>query len=224
MDFIQFKDLSLSKTCQIPTLKYYYERYLPKTGLFVEVGAFDGDFVSNTSGLADFGWQGFYIEPVPTYAKKCAERHANNNVKVYCGALSDREETILITDAGTLSSASRETRFAHSKIEWSRHVQEAGEIAVSAITLNRFLVDNRVNPGFELLVVDVEGFEEKVLGGFDIDRFKPKMMIIELNDYHQSFKEFPSLQFASNRVRNKIIWSGYKQVFADDINSIFVRS
>ena len=51
---------NLSPTCQIPGLDKIYEEYFGDTlGLFVEVGAFDGESVSNTSGLADANLERF---------------------------------------------------------------------------------------------------------------------------------------------------------------------
>ena len=44
---------NLSPTCQVPRLEVIYERYFGRRidGCFVEVGAYDGDYASNTSGL-----------------------------------------------------------------------------------------------------------------------------------------------------------------------------
>jgi hypothetical protein len=54
---------TLSATCQIQNLSWIYEMFFAhkKDGTFVEVGAFDGDYASNTSCLADMGWRGHYI-------------------------------------------------------------------------------------------------------------------------------------------------------------------
>jgi hypothetical protein len=43
--------------------------------IFVEIAAFDGETVSNTSFLADL-WlaRDLYIEPVPGYAAACSQR------------------------------------------------------------------------------------------------------------------------------------------------------
>ena len=45
-------------SCQIPYLHHLYSRFLGDRadGVFVEVGAYDGVFVSNTWGLAERGW------------------------------------------------------------------------------------------------------------------------------------------------------------------------
>jgi len=67
------RHLKLSKSCQIPNLKKIYREIFGDCafGTFVEVGAFDGESFSNTSGLADFGWRGLYIEPISEFAIQC---------------------------------------------------------------------------------------------------------------------------------------------------------
>ena len=52
---------TLSLTCQIPDLDKIYTKYFGEDTdrIFVEVGAFDGESVSNTSCLADAGWKGY---------------------------------------------------------------------------------------------------------------------------------------------------------------------
>ena len=48
------------------------------------------------------------------------------------------------------------------------------------------------------------------------------MIIVELCDVHPSFNEYELLQTRSNEVRKKIIANGYKEVYVDCINTIFV--
>ncbi|MCX8505445.1 MAG: hypothetical protein ORN98_02375, partial [Alphaproteobacteria bacterium] len=57
----------MANDCQIKDLAKHYENLFGKKdkGVFVEIGAFDGQEVSNTAGLADLGWRGVYVEPVP---------------------------------------------------------------------------------------------------------------------------------------------------------------
>jgi len=59
--------------CQIPRLdEIYLKNFGYKTdGTFVEIGAYDGHSISNTSFLADIGWKGIYVEPVKEYYEKC---------------------------------------------------------------------------------------------------------------------------------------------------------
>lgn len=53
----------MAATCQIPFFNSLSDLYTfvfgyRTDGLFVEVGAYDGESFSNTSGLADIGWKG----------------------------------------------------------------------------------------------------------------------------------------------------------------------
>ena len=69
---------TVNDDCQIPLLDWLYDRHfgLINDGQFVEFGAFDGEYVSNTCFLADMDWRGLYVEPVPEYFEKCRARHS----------------------------------------------------------------------------------------------------------------------------------------------------
>jgi FkbM family methyltransferase len=221
---MDIRNLKLSQSCQVPLLLHFYEKYLEQTGTFVEVGAYDGESFSNTSCLADAGWTGYYIEPIPDFFKKCASRHSKNNVRVFNYGISDRDEFIELNIAGPITTASNETLSVYKELAWSKGMLSTAKLSIQAITLDSFLRSNDIKKGFELLVVDVEGFEENVFNGFDLGHWSPKMMIVELNDYHPDFNNLHKLQMSSKTVRERIIASAYKQVYADAINSIFVRN
>ncbi len=219
------KIIRVSPTCQIPNLMHFYSKYFAnKIGSFVEVGAFDGESFSNTSVLADLGWKGYYIEPVYEFAIKCQSRHKENkNVSVSNIAISDRVEIIEIAVGGYLSTASSGTREAYKIIDWAKNVPfKNKKRKVQSYTLDYFLKEQKISHSFDLLVVDVEGHEEKVFNGFSLSRWRPRMIIVELNDYHPNFNNFPALQASSARVRNLILNNGYTQEYCDEINSIFV--
>jgi hypothetical protein len=77
-------------------------------GLFVEVGAYDGESFSNTSGLADLGWSGHYLEPIPKFARACARRHAGNapRVAVHRVCVGERDgDRVTLSTAGPFTSA-----------------------------------------------------------------------------------------------------------------------
>src|SRR5262245_17522058 len=88
---------AVSSSCQIPNLRAQYESLglSPHTGYFVEVGAFDGESFSNTSFLADQGWAGLYVEPVPHFCKRIKFRHLFNlnRISIENSALAERSGT-----------------------------------------------------------------------------------------------------------------------------------
>lgn len=113
----------LAPTCQIPDLDKYYELYFPRHlgGTFVEVGEYDGEYASNTSGLADVGWKGFYIEPVPEYADRCRRRYAKNHqVTISQIAIGDASGYAHIRKAGPLSTASEEMVETFQMLDWAK--------------------------------------------------------------------------------------------------------
>lgn len=107
------KRYPVASTCQIPFFKSLPELltfvFGYKTdGVFVEVGAYDGESFSNTSGLADIGWTGHYLEPIPAYAAACAARHAGNpRVTVHAGVcIGEKDgEPVELSTAGPFSTA-----------------------------------------------------------------------------------------------------------------------
>ena len=74
---------------------------------------------------------------------------------------------------------------------------------------------------FDPLVVDVEGMEASVFAGFDVSRWQPKMLIVELCENQ------PDLQAAAKTDRSlyaSILESGYRVVYKDSINTVFVSA
>jgi len=216
-------NLKISTSCQIGTLKEIYMQYFnTSNGLFVEVGAFDGESFSNTSGLSDLGWQGIYIEPVPEYMNRCRARHLHNNVIFEQCAIGNTSEVSSIHVVGGLSTMREDVHNAHKNTFDPCHFENEVVIAVQTTRLDSILSKHSVPKHFDLLVVDVEGYEQQVFESFNMTEHRPKMMIVELSDNHQMFEDYPEIKNSHLTVRNYIINQGYKEVYADSINTIFV--
>ncbi len=202
------------------------DRFEIRQGSFVEVGAFDGERFSNTSWLADNGWQGIYIEPSSEFARYCRVRHYFNRVAVVCCAAGKDDSVVTFMQAGAISTISLETFLEYDRLPWARKlVKRKLEMHETRIqTLDALLRERDCQPSFELLVVDVEGYEENVFEGFDIRYWQPKLMIVELHDDHPDFQSNAPLVASAMRVRTKILEAGYIEVYRDDINTIFENS
>lgn len=213
----------ISKTCQIHNLNAIYEKYfgIKKDGFFVEIGAFDGESFSNTSGLADYGWQGIYVEPVRSQFERCEQRHIKNNVKVLNYCIGTKEGEVTIYDGGSLSTTDENQVDRYSNIDWSSH-QKFNPQVCQQITLERLLRENEVEKNFDLLIIDVEGQEPDVVNSFDITYWMPKMAIIELEDEHESFIEYKEFCDSIKEVRTKFIDLGYVEVYRDKINTVYI--
>ena len=215
-------------TCQIPDLASRYRDLfgrLKTDGTFVEVGAYDGESFSNTSGLADVGWAGLYVEPVPAYAHACARRHAaNKKVSVANCAVGPEVGEVDIHLGEGLSTALDEQVEVYQQIDWTRGFHKGERIRVPQFPLDQLLVHVGIEPGFELLVVDVEGSEDAVFDSFSLEAWMPRVVIVELIDHHPSFQSFDGVTKRSSELRERIKRAGYDEYYVDEINTIFSRT
>lgn len=187
------------------------------------MGAYDGEFVSNTSCLADAGWKGIYIEPIETYYKQCALRHQHNNVVCLNCAAGAEEKEITIFQGGAITTTDPKQVNRYANIDWAQGIAFV-ETKCQQRILNTILEEQKVYPHFDLLCVDVEGTEQEVFKGFDLEYWKPKMMLVELEDVHESFQKFQDHVQEHSTLRKFIIDSGYKEIYKNEINTIFLRN
>lgn len=210
--------------CQIRGIDALYTAAFgsPSRGVFVEVGAFDGKTVSNTCFLADAGWRGIYIEPIPQYAALCRARHLRSrDVTIVNKAIGIRQGVTELHVAGVLSTGNESFFAAYQKISWARPLLSAQKIEVPMTTLENVLHDSKVEANFELLVVDVEGAEADVFASFDLAYWRPRMVIVEMEDMHPDFRENVMICEAVARLRQQIELTGYTAVYRDHINTVF---
>ena len=156
-------------------------RYLDfRSGFFVEAGANDGFRQSNTYFLERFrGWRGVLIEPIPELYDRCVRERSNS--RCFNCALVDPDsagEPILMR-FGDLEShlAGPDDVPADDDIAnwgWSR----AYDVLVPTRTLNDVL-DEAAAPRCDFLSLDLEGHEEQALAGLDLDRHRPRYILVE---------------------------------------------
>ncbi|MFT3807432.1 FkbM family methyltransferase [Arenimonas sp.] len=209
-------------SCQVRELANLYKLLLGERtdGLFVEVGAFDGTSFSNTSCLADVGWSGILVEPVPEFATACRSKYADHpGIRVVEAAVGAAAGVVELTVAGTLTTASKSSLEAYKGLDWAApSVSQAHVISVEQLTLDSILTDAGVNRPIDVLVVDVEGGEADVFAGFSMDRWQPTLMIVELEHTH------PDLHRVSRGdavLQRTIEEHGYSVVYKDAINTVF---
>jgi len=217
------KFYKFSQKSQIRDLSVIYENYFGRRtdGCFVEIGAYDGDYVSSTSVLADMGWTGYYVEPIPEYSDQCKTRHANNkNVTVSQIAIGPESGTAKIHVGGPLSTIKDDMqRLFEFRTLKGNDVYEP--IEVEQIPLGDYLAEHQVRPNFELLVVDVEGYEWEVFRNFDIEKWRPQVIIVELLDQNDRYA------FLREDCENVISYfkeHDYRLIYKDFTNTIYVSN
>lgn len=216
---------NISKTCQINNLNEIYLKYFgyPSSGYFVEVGAYDGESFSNTSCLSDQGWNGLYVEPIYEFYLRCLKRHDKNDVIVANVAIGLEEKEVKIYQGDTLTTLNEAQVGRYNEIDWSKHISFS-ETTCDQMRLDSLMEKLEVPKNFDILVVDVEGKESEVFKTFELDEWTPKMLIVELEDEHESFQKYPELIIEIKELRNFIHKKGYVEIYKDHINTVFVKN
>jgi FkbM family methyltransferase len=152
-----------------------------QAGVFVEAGAYDGMNLSTTYALEQAGWRGLLVEPNEQNAKLSRERRLNSKVE-NC-ALGNMEATGFIEF--TLAESDEGSPLSYVESD-QKHIERCKQAdcristhKVAFTNLSSLLEKN----GFErvdFLSLDVEGMELDVLRGFQIQKYNPRLAMIEL--------------------------------------------
>ena len=161
-------------------MDYKLANYLPDSGFFLEAGAHDGFFESNTYYLEKFkGWDGVLIEPVPELYRECVRQRPK--AKVFNCALvsSDYSDLELeMVSADTMSFVKSETKEQDTRAKLVKTWVKPEEISVLARTLTSILDELEVVK-VDFLSLDVEGYEMSVLRGLDFSKYRPDYILME---------------------------------------------
>lgn len=153
-----------------------------KNGFYIEAGAADGLFMSNTKILEDLGWKGILIEPAPTAAALC--RINRTALVEECALVSkDHGET---TVTGDFIFDGKDGLGAHGSIQRRHYTNRV--ILVRAKTLDDILKEHNVKK-VDFLSLDVEGYEMEVLKGINLKRTPITYMLIEVNTREYKLSE-----------------------------------
>jgi FkbM family methyltransferase len=211
-------------TCQIPELATLYRLFLGERndGLFVEVGAYDGISFSNSSCLADAGWNGILIEPIPRFAQACRDRyHGNARIQVVDAAVGDTAADVEFTIAGPFTSTNDDVIRGYERLDWAKEaVKNSTRLTVRQRILDEILAASGAEgKAIDVLIVDVEGAEASVFAGFSLEKWMPTMIIVELSHTHPDLHDISAGDAA---VQRSIANAGYAVVYKDRINTVFV--
>jgi FkbM family methyltransferase len=141
-------------------------------GFFLEVGANEPQLRSQTWFLEQQGWRGILVEPQAALAEVLRRQRPRSNVfQVACGPPGHPTHLPLhIAEAPSQSSLARnlvqaDTRYVRTEV-------------VPVMTLDAIL-EAAGHPALDFVSIDVEGTQLDVLGGFSLERFRPRLLVIE---------------------------------------------
>lgn len=189
-------------------LEQYFRGRPP--GVFVEVGAHDGVFLSNTYLLETLGWRGILVEPDPEKSQLCRQNRPTAQVfECACLGPSNAAEVTFhrVLETNVLSTATMTDFHAQRLREWG---MSTAQTKVRARTLDSVLEESGAK-SIDVLTIDVEEGELEVLRGFDLLRWHPSVVMVESNG-----------RWRNNEVREYFTARGYAFLKAIAINDIYV--
>jgi FkbM family methyltransferase len=156
-----------------PRIQLTLDRLFDGPGFFIEAGALDGVFESNTYYLEKFrGWSGVLVEPVPDMFRRIAVNRPRAKA-FQCALVAEDFPSATVPIAAA---------HAYSRIVSSDAASGSDVVDVPARTLLTSVLDEANPQTIDFLSLDVEGFELNVLGGLDLSRYRPRYMLIECLD------------------------------------------
>ena len=142
-----------------------------RSGFFVEVGANRPQELSQTWHLEQLGWTGILVEPQPELAGDLCRARSAKVFAVACSSPENAGRRMQLHVAGPWSALDRD--------RMTPGAQPERVIEVPVRTLDDILIEARAPVGFDFLSIDVEGHELEVLSGFDLARWRPRLVLLE---------------------------------------------
>ena len=163
---------------------YYIAEYFPPNyvGTCLDVGMGEPINNNNTYHFEQKGWECVCVEPNPNYCtqavnvRKKVENIACGNVNA--DDIDFEVFTIEGTNQSAISSLRRDNRLVLSHLHLINRIDK---IQVKVRTLDYVLEQNPQITSIDFVSIDTEDTELDVLKGFDLKRWKPKLLVIENN-------------------------------------------
>jgi FkbM family methyltransferase len=151
-----------------------------RAGFFLDVGASHYEKDSTTYYLEQhLGWRGIAIDALEEF-RADYERH-RKGTQFFTFFVTNRAE--LPKDFYVFT---KDTRISSGSLEWLHGLRvkdrNIRKIQVPSITLNQLLAAQRVEK-VDFVSMDIEGAEPEALEGFDLERYRPELLCVEIQTH-----------------------------------------
>lgn len=142
-----------------------------RQGFFVEVGANQPQQGSQSWQFEQAGWRGVLVEPQPDLAARLRQTRRAHVVAAACSSPGNAGKTMTLHVLGPHSSLNAELAVTGVVAE--------SQIEVPVRTLDEILREADALSPIDFVSIDVEGHEVEVLSGFDLARWRPRLILVE---------------------------------------------
>ena len=199
----KYKKISYSFNAVDLIINYIFKDQ--NTGTYVDIGAQHPISNNNTYLLFKRGWSGVNIDldkkNIDLF-KISRPRDINLNF-----AISDKQQEVELYfyhDASPINTLNKQVAdFQKASVKSVKRI--------NSYTLNNILEKIDFKKKIDYMNIDVEGYEEKVLSGFDINRYKPNVISVEFLDLKMN-----ELEIKNNNIDRLIDSNLYKYFTNND--------
>lgn len=199
----KYKKISYSFNGVDLIINYIFKNKI--NGFYLDIGAQHPISNNNTYILHKRGWGGINID----LDKKNIElfkiaRPKELNLNYAVSNTEGLTDLYFYHDASPINTLSSEvSKFQNANIKKIKKIHTK--------SLNSILQNINTERHIDYMNIDVEDYEEKVLEGFDINKYKPSVISIEYLDLKMS-----KLEFKNNNINNLIKSNIYKYFIDND--------
>ena len=169
-------------------------------GFYIDVGCYHPIHINNTYLLHKKGWSGINID-IHQLSIDLFNYLRPDDVNLNC-AISNKNEVTEMFYQKELSQISTIEK-QQAKIAFQGNIKKS---KIQSLTLDALLEKiNFTDKKLDLLDIDVEGADLKVLKGFNIEKFKPELICVEINE--KDIKNSEIYKYLSN-FSYELVWSG----------------
>ena len=205
---IKYKKISYSLNAVDLIIDYIFKD--KDIGTYVDVGAQHPISNNNTYLLFKRGWNGINIDLDRKNIDLFNISRPNDINLNY--AISDKEgetDFYFYHESSPINTLNKKVKeYQKAKISEIKKI--------NTFTLNNVFKKINFDKNIDYLNIDVEGYEDKVLSGFDINKYKPSVVSVEYLDL-----KMKKLEFKNNNLDNLLNSNIYK--YFNDNNYYFVN-
>jgi FkbM family methyltransferase len=156
-------------------------------GFYIDIGANDPEFNSNTKRFYDKGWSGINIDPGVDFSKKFSSlRRRDINLNIGIGPSKGKMIFYQVMGDSTLSSFNKEVAEKMAKL----YELKVSELEVEVLRIADVCEEYVKSGHIDLMSIDAEGLDLEVLKSNDWHKFRPSLLMIEIDSQYGEIVEY----------------------------------
>jgi FkbM family methyltransferase len=208
-----FPKQSYSQTGEDLIIKHLLESLKIKKIFYIDIGAHHPKYLSNTYLFYKQGSSGICIEPDPKLYKRIKYiRRRDVCLNVGISDQTNENLNFFVMEIPTLNTFSKSEA---QKMELEKLCGIKKIISVPVMSINDLFL--KYNRKVDLLTIDTEGFDEKILASVDFSKYRPFIICVESVIYQGC-----GIDNKGDNLNKILTNNGYKLYADTHINSIYI--